>query len=42
MWLSFYDTNPENSEETLIQTISIDISGLIYSDNQTVLEWTFD
>jgi len=42
MMISLVDTNPETGEETLIQTLNMDISGLIYSSTSTTLEWNFN
>ena len=42
MSLTLIDTNPETLEETVLDSLSIDISGLVFPDKAHTLTWTFD
>lgn len=42
MTLIITDTNPETSEETIVDSISLDISGFVYPDKAHSMSWQFE
>jgi len=42
MTLIITDTNPETTEEIVLETVTIDISGFVYPEKANTLSWTFD
>ena len=40
--LEIYDTNKETSEETLVDTVKIDISCLLFQERELNMTWNFN
>lgn len=42
MSLTLIDTNPETGEETVFDTLILDLSGFVYPDKPHKMDWTFE
>ena len=40
MVLTFIDTNPETAEETILESLRLDISGLVFPTSGDTISWT--